>query len=416
MVPNVGKTASEARGQRAAAAIAIATPSGRATGLARLLTLRRLPWWAARIGIGLAHLWGRPFRIGRTIIAARHGDVQDGLARDLDFRIEPVNAPRFDQIGYHFILGMDRSAELIAERRQLYAALARVDGPVLRKRAGEDIARHLAAAGAGPIDAIADYARPIAAATASRIFGIGADPGDRPALMDATRAIFGNSFLNPAGDAAMAQRALAAGNMLSDWFEAEIARRHAAGNPGTDMMGQLLAAGAGDDLTRRTLGGMLVGAIDTTATCVARIMTVLVSDGDLLARARRDAGDIVRVWGWCNEALRRWPHGPALVRKATADTALGGTAVRAGDSVIFWTQAAMLDGAAFPEPLAMRPDRADAVYLHFGGGLHPCAGRGVNAWQIPMLVAGLLARDPLRLGPLRWAGPFPAHLPLYFKG
>lgn len=82
--------------------------------------------------------------------------------------------------------------------------------------------------------------------------------------------------------------------------------------------------------------------------------------------------------------------------------------------MILWTQAAMLDESAFPVAQSLRPDRTDAPYLHFGGGLHPCAGRGVNSWQIPMLVAGLLDRKPIRLGRITWAGLFPARLPIHF--
>jgi cytochrome P450 len=340
--------------------------------------------------------------------------VSEGLSRDLDFRIQPVNAPKFDQIGYHFILGMDRCVELIDERRLLYSALVRVDDRALKAAAATDIARHLDAASEGAVDAIEGYARPVAAATASRQFGIA--PSDRAAFMDAARAIFGNSFLNASGDKAMSDRALAAANLLSDWFEAEIARRHATGHFGNDMMGALLATGAGDDLVRRTLGGMLVGSIDTTATCVAKVMTVLMSERALLERASADRRDAGLMWGWCNEALRRWPHGPLLLRQAACDTSLAGTTVKAGDNVFFWTQAAMLDERAFPDAQVLRSDRSDAPYLHFGGGLHPCAGRGVNAWQIPMLVAGLLEKRPARLGRMTWAGPFPARLPIHFKG
>jgi cytochrome P450 len=104
------------------------------------------------------------------------------------------------------------------------------------------------------------------------------------------------------------------------------------------------------------------------------------------------------------------------MRKAARDANLAGTAVRAGDSVLLWTQAAMLDAKAFSDPQTLRPDRPDASYLHFGGGLHPCAGRGVNAWQIPMLVVGLLDRRPTKLGPMIWAGPFPAQLPIHLEG
>ena len=400
------------RNEEEAIALSVATPIGKPSGFAGLLTLRRLADWAARIGIRLARLFGRPVRIGSAVVVACHADVTEALARDLDFCVRPIYAPKFDQIGFHFILGMDRSVELINERRLLYTALARVDVAALEAAAATDAAASIDAAGEGPLDVIEGYSRPIAAATASRLFGIA--PADKPTFMDSARAIFGNSFLNASGDAAMSERALLAANLLSDWFEAEIARRRATRNFGSDMMGALLAEGYADDLVRRTLGGMLVGAIDTTATCVAKVITVLMGDRALLARARADSADIGRMWGWCNEALRRWPHGPLLPRKAARDTNLAGTEVKAGDSMILWTQAAMLDPAAFPEPQAMRPDRSDARYLHLGGGLHPCAGRGLNAWQIPMLVAGLLARNPTRLGRMVWAGPFPARLPIYF--
>jgi cytochrome P450 len=389
-----------------------ATPPGRPGGFGILLTLRRLPYLAAWIAIGLARLFGRPFRIGSKIIVARHADVTEVLGRDLDFRLRPINGPKFDQIGFHFILGMDRSAELIAERRALYTALAKVDGAALQAAAKQDIAHTLSGA-TGGVDVVEGYARPIAAATASRLFGIA--PADRAAFMDAARAIFGNSFLNVSGDKAMTDRALAAASALSDWFDAEIARRHAAHIFGSDMMGSLLAAGASDDLTRRTLGGMLVGSIDTTATCVAKVISVLMRDRRLLARVSADTNNLDLMWGWCNEALRRWAHGPLLLRKAACDTSLGGVDVKAGDDMLLLTQAAMFDEAAFPVPRAMRPDRPLAPYLHFGGGLHPCAGRGVNAWQIPLLVAGLLDRNPTGLKRMVWAGPFPAHLPITFQ-
>jgi cytochrome P450 len=182
------------------------------------------------------------------------------------------------------------------------------------------------------------------------------------------------------------------------------------------MMGALMVAGVDDDLTRRTLGGMLVGSIDTTATVVAKATSVLVGDARILARARADRADLPRVDGWTREALRFWPHGPLLIRQVAADTTLGPTAVRAGDRLLLLTQAAMLDPDGFPDPLRRDPTRPPEAYLHFGHGLHPCAGRAINAWQIPMLMAGLLSLDPVRVSGLAWAGPFPAHLNLHFRG
>ena len=391
----------------------IATPAGRPSGLAGLFCLRVLPWLAARAGSWLARAWGKPFGLGALVVAGRHCDVSEVLARDLDFIIQPINGARFDQIGYHFILGMDRSVELARERHALYAALAAVDMTPVRAVAAHHLAERLAAAD-GAIDVVEDYARPVAAATASALFGV--SPDDRALFMDVARAIFGHCFLNLTGDKAIAARAVAAAERLTGWFDAEIARRRQSGDCGQDLMGQLLSRGADDDLTRRSLGGMLVGSIDTTATVTAKVMTVLMNDRALLRAATKDLGDPARLYGWCQEALRRWPQTPVLGRQAAAATTLAGVPVPAGAKVILWTQAAMLDATAFPDPLVMRPGRPWPAYLHLGGGLHPCAGRDINAWQIPMLVGALLERRPERIGKMAWAGPFPAHLPLSWKG
>jgi cytochrome P450 len=75
----------------------------------------------------------------------------------------------------------------------------------------------------------------------------------------------------------------------------------------------------------------------------------------------------------------------------------------------------MQDPAAFPAPGQMIPDRPAEGYLHFGGGLHPCAGRVLNDLQIPMLVSKLLIRGVARVGRVSWAGPFPDRLPLKLR-
>jgi len=389
------------------------TPPGGGGAIATLLRAQRFGWVAARIGIALARAWNKPLRLGQTVIVARHAHVQEVLRRDLDFLIAPVNAARFEAIGYPFILGKDRALPLVDERATLYQALARVDMTPLRHALAAGIEARLGRA-AHSVDIVGDYARPLAGATARALFGIA--PADEPAFLDAARAIFAHCFLNLAGDKAVEARAIAAAAQLTAWFGAEIARRRAAGTPGEDLMGQLLRAGASDDLTRRSLGGMLVGSIDTTATVVAKVMAVLLADRALLARAAADADDLERLAGWCDEALRRWCHVPLLGRQAAGETELGGTQVPAAARLILWTQAAMCDPDAFPDPATLRPDRPSGAYLHLGGGLHPCAGRAINRWQIAMLVGGLLARRPQRLEPIAWAGPFPGHARLSLGG
>ncbi|WP_380871993.1 cytochrome P450 [Sphingomonas sp. DBB INV C78] len=388
----------------------VRTPARGFAPLAALLTGQRLPAIAARLGIALARRRGRPWRLFKTVIVARHADVAEALRRDVDFIIAPVNEAKIEAVNGPFVLGMDRSDRLERERHALYAALQEVDVAALAARMRERMNNRLAGLGEN-FDAISDYARPLAAATAMDLFGIA--PKDEALFAEVARAIFAHTFLNPGNQKPIERRALAAAPILRQWLGDEIAARRRRGETGQDYMGRLLArADLDDDGVRRTLGGMLVGSIDTTVTALAKILIVAVNTPPLrnaLASAWNRGEDI---YGLCLEALRRWPHNPLVLRNVAADTKLAGTTVRAGDRVALWTQAAMLDPEAFPDPGLIRPDRSWGSYLHFGGGLHPCAGRRINAQQLPLLVGPLLARGVRRNGALRWAGPFPDHLPI----
>jgi cytochrome P450 len=390
----------------------IATPSGSGSVLASLLSGQPIPAMAARATAWIAALWGRPIRLGNKVIVARHAHVMEVLARDLDFCIAPINEARIDEVNGPFVLGMDRGAVLERERRALYQALASVDLTPLREAVAVQAARRIDAAG-GDIDVVGAYARPIAAHTAHSLFGIAGS--DEQTFIDVARAIFAHTFLNLSGDKAIEERALRAAVLMRNWFDTEIARRRAADDFGVDMMGGLLRAGLlDDDGVRRTLGGMLVGSIDTTATAVAKIVAMIGRNASLAQRIADDIDDEARLAGWCREALRCWPHNPVLLRRAVASTRLADTNVKAGDDVVAYTQAAMLDASVFPNPRQLHPDRPAQAYLHFGAGVHPCAGRVVNAFQIPLLVGALVKRGIKSVGKVQWAGPFPDHLNLRF--
>ncbi len=390
----------------------IATPAGSNGFFASLLAGPALPGLAARLGAKLAAAWRDPIRFGETVIVARHAHVLEVFHRDLDFLIAPINEQRIVEVNGPFVLGMDRSATLVRERGALYQALAKVDLAPIRQTMKEEAAARVAQSG-GEIDVVEGFARPIAAHTATALFGIRGP--DEQTFKDVARSVFGHVFLNLNGDEAIRQRAIRAGKLMQDWFSAEIGRRRASGDLGTDMMGALMAAGTLDDEgVRRTLGGMLVGSIDTTATSVAKIVTMIAKDAKLAKKVAADVDDDARLAGWCSEALRRWPHNPLVLRKAAAGTTLGDAKIQQGDRIFAWTQAAMLDAEVFPDPQYLRPDRPAAGYLHFGAGLHPCAGRVVNAFQIPALVGALVRRGIGSIGKMQWAGPFPAHLPLRF--
>lgn len=376
---------------------------------------RVLPDLAGRIGARLARWYGKPFRILRWVIAARHAHAVELLGRDLDFGIAPVNAVKIDEVNAGpFILGMDRGAALERERRGLYEALAAVDLERLQAETATDIESVLAGIGAGgEIDAVADYARPIAARTARRLFGLHA-PSELM-LMEVARSVFNHTFINPLNKAAIRDRGIRAGAIMKGWIDEEIARRDPA-DPGGDMIGRLLAQGLLDKgAVQRTIGGTFVGSIDTTTTVVAKLVKLASRDPDIEFGMRRDCDDLHRLYGWCLDAMRLWPHNPAVLRSALADTSLAGTAIRRGDSTVAWSQAAMQDMSLVEDPRRVRPDRDRSIYLHFGGGLHPCAGRAVNSFQIPLLVGGLVRRGLARAGGISWAGPFPNRLPVTLR-
>ena len=389
---------------------AITTPRGK-PGLANG---QALPALAARIGASFGGWSGRALRFGNTMVVARHADVMQVLERDLDFRIAPINEARIEEVNGPFILGMDRGARLADERGLLYRALALVDlAPLSAQIAASAVAR-IAEAGAGPLDVVGGYARPIAAQTARALFGVAGSSPEM--LMEVARAVFAHTFLNLSGDEVVRQRALRASKLMGEWIAADVARRIAAPDPGSDLMGHLIRLQREDrgvvdaDLVRRELGGMLVGSIDTTASCVAKILAVIGGDKALAAEVARDVDTPARLRGWCWEALRRWPHNPVVLRKAVAATTLNGQEIKAGDRIFAWTQAAMLDETVFPDPHKLRPDRPAAGYLHFGGALHACAGRAVNGFQIPILVGAVLRRGLASVGKMEWAGPFPDRL------
>ena len=391
----------------------IVTPVGSSGFIAGLFSGPGLLGLAARL---VARFFRKPFRLGGRVVAASHADVRELLARDLDFGIAAINAAKIDEVnGGPFILGMDRSATLERERRMLYSALAEVDTDVLRAAVEADVARHLDRVSAdGTLDAVGAYARPIAAHTAQRLFGI--DGPDDQTFMEVARSIFGHTFLNLDGDPKVQVRGIKAGRLMQNWLAAEIDHRRSNGSPKDDLMNALMRQSEDDNGVRRALGGMLVGSVDTTATCVAKILTVIKRKPTLQVSMRQDMGDLDRLYGWCLEALRVWPHNPILMREATSDTTLGETDIKAGQRVIAYTQAAMLDSSVFAEPKRLRPDRDRAAYLHFGGGLHPCAGRSVNRFQIPILVRGLLERGIVNIGGIGWAGAFPHRLEIKLGG
>jgi cytochrome P450 len=375
--------------------------------------------------------------LGKRVIVTRHADVREVFARDEDFTVAEVNGARMARVNGPFILGLDRSPLYLRERSILERCIEPGDPDRIRTAVRRNAADLVdAATPAGRIDVVQQLARPAATRLVADYFGV---PGpDEPTMMHWMRTLFHETFLNIGNDPSVRAAGEASADGLHAYTDQLIAIRRAqvaAGEPTPDdMLTRLVRLQAdpdtrlSDEGVRRNIGGVIVGAVDTTSKAVAHAVEQLLRRPADLQRARAAAlaGDVEEVGRHAFEALRFNPLNPVLARSVARDVELAaGTRwarrIPAGRTVYLGVLPAMFDPRVFERPEQFRPDRPVESYLHFGGGLHPCFGRYVNAVQIPELVAALVRLDGLRFagsgkGRIRYDGPFPDELLVEFDG
>jgi cytochrome P450 len=364
-----------------------------------------------RMGAQVLLKWVPRIQLGNRLIVSDWHHVSEVLEKDNDFLIAPVNGQRIRDVGGPFILGMDRSPELVEQREHVYSAMKDADRSSFKRILTEEPGRLLDSAiqAGGRIDVVNGYARLIAGRTAAAFFGI-FGPTEQD-LLRVIRSIFHETFLNQGRDLEVQRRGIAAGLEIRDWIQSEQSRRREQQEFGRDVLGRLMASTEGDnDLARYMLGGLQVGAVDTTATVVANIIAEVVADRHLKSAMMEDIQHPERFRGWCWEALRRRPHNAGMLRQAGSNAVLRGIPVPEGTQILLLTVGAMHDPSAFDNPNHLRPDRPLDRYLHFGRGLHQCSGRDLNAIQVPILVRELLLRDVSSHSSPKSLGPFPDEL------
>jgi len=153
------------------------------------------------------------------------------------------------------------------------------------------------------------------------------------------------------------------------------------------------------------IGGLLIGAVETTSHAVCNALTELAADPARLAAARQAARDPRPriIDGHVFEALRFRPAFPYFFRICHRETPVAAgtdfeTRIPAGAIVLAVTHAAMFDPAGFPDPGRFDPDRDFSDTFTFGHGHHACLGRHVAAAMVPEIVRQILRRDDLDLG------------------
>jgi cytochrome P450 len=387
-----------------------------------------------RLVFRLLRGWRPILVLGRTVVVTRHADVREVLRRDEDFTIAEINAARMVRTTGAFILGMDRSSAYEHEA----SVLRRAVHPEDRERLAALVARTASALVAnarphGRLDVVGSLTRVVPARVIAEFFGV---PGpDEPTLQRWMRVLFWDIFLNRDDDPRVRARAEVYAAALHAYLDRLIARRkdevRKSGGP-DDFLTRLVrlqgdpATALDDDGVRRGVGGVVVGALDTTSKAAAQAVDQLLRHPEALRGAQEAARaqDTATVARYVFEALRFNPLNPALLRHCRAETTLAAGTDRArllpaGSQVFASNLSAMWDASVVDRPDEFRTDRPPDHYLHFSLGMHTCFGREFSAVQIPGIVTALLQlpglrRAPGRAGQILYDGPFPDRLIVTF--
>lgn len=355
-------------------------------------------------------------------------DCTEILRRSDIFSVSPYKPKQGD-----YWMAQDDSAAHWREKSIMRAVLDREDIPAIRNFVAEKAQSLLAAAAGGSFDAVGGLTRAVPLALVQEWFGLA--PGDPEDLKRWSYWNQMDTFWNQPFDAVavhdpakiVAERE-AANLAMRPFLIALVKRRMGeiqAGQSGNDPVSRLLRLSMSQavrfDLPRVVLnvGGLLIGAVETTSHAVVNALSFLMARRRNLAAARAAArsDDPAAVDGFVFEALRFKPAFPYFFRVCEHDTVLGRgtrheTEVARGTMVLAVTHAAMFDPKAYANPKRFDPGRSPSNSFHFGLGLHECLGRAIGGVMIPEICRQALRLENLKAGPVdRRGGPVPESWP-----
>jgi cytochrome P450 len=332
------------------------------------------------------------------------------------------------------------------EKAIMQSLLNRDDLPKVRKMVSKIGSSILAGAG-GKIDAVGDYCRLVPATIVRDYFGlIGIDRKD---LMNWSYWAQVDTFYNQPFDIATPEERksiedshAASGKKLGKYIAALVLTKKVAskleflGGPVRRLRRWIARKEDGfhDDIVTRMMrtkfppevefnleraganaGGLLIGAIETTAQATVQTIQFLLQRPDLLEQAKNAAklSDPAQFDSIVWEALRYVPISPYLFRQTSCEYTIAqgtdrATAIPASTNVLALTQSAMFDERAFDDPEQFKAGRNWYHYFTFGYGAHECLGKYVGMVMIPEIVRQMvLLPDLAAKGDIVYDGHMP---------
>lgn len=366
-----------------------------------------------------------------TAVVTRREDVLDVLSRDADFEV--VYGSRMHKLtdGENFFLGMQPGWDYERDVSAMRLAARRPDVAEIVLPRATELAETLVAGSSGRLDLPPGLTLEVPWDMTATYFGVGGPSAD--VMQDWTTTLFWYLFGDLGADPELDAKSMKDASALRTYLDAAIAMRKANPTDTDDVLNRCLALqgsgtpGMSDTGIRNNLLGLLIGAIPTISKASCLVLDELLRRPDALAGAQQAArsGDDAPMAQYVWEALRFNPHNPVVYRRATRDTVVARSSLRAmtvkkGQMVFAANLSAMFDRLDIPDPGAFRTDRRWETYIHWGYGMHTCFGAAINCAVIPAILKPLLLRKNLRRAPggageIDTGGtPFPQHFTVEF--
>ena len=197
----------------------------------------------------------------------------------------------------------------------------------------------------------------------------------------------------------------AAGSTHMAMYAISLAAQRRLAPPQEDLTTLILESEfGGSHMTDLDFGSFFVQLVtagnDTTKTMLASGLHALLDHPEQLAELRANPALIPQAV----EEILRWANPLHYFRRtATADTELGGAAIKAGDKVAMYYTAANRDPAVFADPHAFDIHRSPNPHLSFGIAEHFCLGVHLARLEGRLFFEELLATFPsiVQTGPVR---------------
>lgn len=363
-------------------------------------------------------------------LATRYHDCAMILRRHEDFGVDLYRPKQGD-----YFMAQDDTADHWRDKSIMKSILDFEQIPAMRAFVGETTSAILDRAG-GSIDAPKQLTRAVPIALVQQFFGFtGADPAKLTewSYWNQQDAFHNQPFDIDVSDPdhIIAERKRA--NIhLALYVGRLVAKRTIQAKLGADKddpvsrLIRLSLSGALKFSLKKVLfnvGGLLIGAVETTSHTVNNALAELFKRPEVLEQARAAARepDPHAFDGIVFEALRFNPAFPYFFRTCHRDTLLASDTahaaqVKRGTTVLAVTHSAMFDEASFPDPERFDGGRALGDSFTFGYGIHECLGRAVAAVMVPEIVRQCLRREALSAEtPPQFKGGVPEHYRLTWR-